>query len=210
MELDRRGFFVRRPFSPSGTRAMRALITERLSEPPATKPPPRAGLREAAVLVPLLERPEGMSLLLVERTQHLRHHAGQVSLPGGRIESSDTDALAAALRETEEEIGVARDRVEVIGELEPVETITGFRITPFVGFLPTDARLRPDPYEVESTFEIPLDVALRVGGYELHTRRVNDVPISYYTLDYDGHTIWGATARILVNFARRLGIAENA
>lgn len=189
---------------------MRALITERLADPPATRSPAQAGLREAAVLVPLLERPQGMSVLLVERAQHLRHHAGQVSLPGGRIEPSDPDPLAAALRETEEEIGVARGRIEVVGELEPVETFTGFRITPFVGFLPVDARFRPDPYEVRSTFEMPLDVALRVSGYELRTRSVNDTPVSYYTLDYDGHTIWGATARILVNLARRLGIADDA
>jgi 8-oxo-dGTP pyrophosphatase MutT (NUDIX family) len=167
-------------------------------------------LRAAAVLIPLLDRPAGMSLLLLQRTQHLTHHAGQVSLPGGGIEAADAGALEAALRETEEEIGIARGDIEVVGELESIVTGTGFHITPFVGFVPIDAALTLDRYEVERTFEVPLETALRERNYERRTRRIREEDVSYYVLNYNEHVIWGATAQILVNFGRRLGIAGDA
>ena len=185
---------------------MRTLITERMSQPPIAKPTATADLRAAAVLIPLLDRPTGMSLLLLQRTQHLTHHAGQVSLPGGGIETADAGALGAALRETEEEIGIPRSSIEVVGELDPIATGTGFHITPFVGFIPIDATLTLDRYEVERAFEVPLDVVLRERNYERRTRRVQDRDVSYYVLDYGGNVIWGATAQILVNFGRHLGI----
>ena len=188
---------------------MRALITQRLSRPLAARSPAATGLREAAVLIPLLDRPAGMTVLLLKRTQHLTHHAGQVSLPGGGIEPVDAGALAAALRETEEEIGVPRGEIEVIGELESLTTGTGFYITPFVGFIPPSAKLTLDPYEVERAFEVPLDVALRLRNYERRTRRVGDADVSYFALDYHGHVSWGATAQILVNFARQLGVTDD-
>lgn len=185
---------------------MRELIVDRLAIPPAVRTPAAAGLRPAAVLLPLRDRGNGISLLLVQRTQHLTHHAGQVSLPGGGVEGVDADALAAALRETEEEVGIPRGDIEVVGELDPISTITGFHITPFVGFIPPDAALRPDPYEVERAFEVPLELVLDARNYERRTRRVEDVDLSYYVLHYEGHMIWGATAQILVSFGRRLGI----
>lgn len=184
---------------------MRALITERLSRPPNAGSPAPAGLREAAVLVPLLDRPAGMTVLLLERTKHLTHHPGQVSFPGGGIEAADAGALAAALRETEEEIGIARGDVKVVGELEPIATGTGFHITPFVGFVPIDATLTLDRFEVERTFEVPLDLVLRERNYERRTRRFRGADVAYLALNYNEHVIWGATARILVNFGRRLG-----
>lgn len=188
---------------------MRDLITERMSRPAGGTPPSAAGLRAAAVLIPLIDRPAGMSVLLLQRTQHLTHHAGQVSLPGGGIEPGDTDALAAALRETEEETGIAREAIEVVGGLEPIATGTGFHITPFVGFIPIDATLRLDSYEVERAFEVPLEVLLNTRNYERRTRRFNDQDVDYYLLNYEDHVIWGATARILINFSRRLGMAED-
>lgn len=183
---------------------MRDLITERMSRPAGGTPPSAAGLRAAAVLIPLIDRPAGMTALLLKRTQHLTHHAGQVSLPGGGIEAGDADALAAALRETEEEIGVAREAIEVVGGLEPIATGTGFHITPFVGFIPIDATLTLDRYEVEHAFEVPLEILLNARNYEQRTRRINDQDVGYHLLNYEGHVIWGATARILLNFARRL------
>jgi 8-oxo-dGTP pyrophosphatase MutT (NUDIX family) len=187
---------------------MRDLITERMSRPAGGTPPSAAGLRAASVLIPLIDRPAGMTVLLLQRTQHLTHHAGQVSLPGGGIEADDADALAAALRETEEEIGVAREAIDVVGALEPIATGTGFHISPFVGFIPIDATLRLDRYEVERAFEVPLEVLLNTRNYERRTRRLNDRDVAYYSLNYEEHVIWGATAQILINFSRRLGIAE--
>jgi 8-oxo-dGTP pyrophosphatase MutT (NUDIX family) len=188
---------------------MRALITERLSRPPNAGSPAPAGLREAAVLVPLLDRPDGMTVLLLERTKHLTHHPGQVSLPGGGIEAADAGALDAALRETEEEIGIARRDVIVAGELEPIVTGTGFHITPFVGYVPVDAKLTLDRYEVERTFEVPLDLVVRERCYERRTRRFQGADVAYYQLSHNEHVIWGATARILLNLGKRLGLEDD-
>src|SRR5207253_7654072 len=118
--------------------------------------PPSTALRPAAVLVPLVDYPAGMSVLLTQRTAHLSAHAGQISFPGGRIEADDRDAIAAALRETEEEVGLPRDRVEVAGRLDTYVTGTGFEITPIVGFVEPPFALAIDPFEVAEAFEVPL------------------------------------------------------
>src|SRR5580700_10760174 len=141
--------------------------------------PPSTALRPAAVLVPLIDHEGGMSVLLTQRTAHLSAHAGQISFPGGRIEEADADAVAAALRETEEEIGLPRDRVSVIGRLDNYVTGTGFEIAPIVGIVD-----RPNHQRVER----------EVGA---HSR-------SYFILPYEGRNIWGATAGILVNLAEVL------
>lgn len=190
---------------------MRALITERLARLSAlgsTKA--AAGLREAAVLVPIFERTDGTTLLLAQRTQHLHHHPGQISFPGGGVEEIDVDSVAAALRETEEEMGIAPRHVEVVGQLEPIDTRTGFRITPVVGFVAPDVELKLDRFEVEEAFEVPLAFVLDPRNQELHSRNVNGADVSYYVLNYQGRVIWGATAQILVNFARRLGVVGRA
>jgi len=188
---------------------MRALITEKLSRLSLAPSATTAGdLREAAVLLPLLERAAGMTLLLTLRTQHLHHHPGQVGLPGGMIEASDAGPVAAALRETHEEIGIAPDRVEVIGQLESIDTRTGFRITPIVGFVDPGARFKLDRFEVESIFEVPLDFLLNAGNYQRQSRNFAGVgEVRFYQLVYQEQIVWGATAQILVNFARCLGIA---
>lgn len=186
---------------------MRSLILEKLSRLPLPGIGAASGLREAAVLLPLFERPVGITLLLAQRTQHLHHHPGQVSLPGGMIETIDASPVAAALREAHEEVGIPPDRVEIVGQLEPLPTRTGFRIAPFVGFVAPDVSLTLDRFEVEYVFEVPLNFLLNAANYRRQSRTFDGVGnVSYYVLEYEGQTIWGATAQILVNFARHLGV----
>jgi 8-oxo-dGTP pyrophosphatase MutT (NUDIX family) len=187
---------------------MRALITEKFSRPPSPRAPSAvSGLREAAVLLPLIDRRTGMTLLLAQRTLHLHHHPGQISLPGGMIEDTDANAVAAALRETHEEVGIGPDQVEVIGELMPIDTRTGFRITPVVGFVGADVEFVLDRFEVEHVFEVPLEFLLNAANYQRQSKTFPGFgEVRYYVLDYRGQIIWGATAQILVNFARHLGV----
>lgn len=187
---------------------MRALITEKLSRLAATGPQETGhDLRAAAVLLPLLDRASGIALLLTQRTQHLHHHPGQVGLPGGMIEATDRGPVAAALRETHEEIGIRPDQVEVIAQLESIDTRTGFRVTPVVGFVAPDAELRLDSFEVDSVFEVPLEFLLDARNYQRRSRHFPGVgEASFYQLDFDNRVIWGATAQIVANFARHLGV----
>jgi 8-oxo-dGTP pyrophosphatase MutT (NUDIX family) len=166
--------------------------------------PPSAALRPAAVLVPLIDYPAGMAVLLTQRTQHLSAHAGQISFPGGRIEAADPDAVAAALRETEEEVGLRRDRVRVIGRLDTYVTGTGFEITPIVGIVEPPVDLAIDPYEVAEAFEVPLAFVLDPRNHQRIERLVGGRSRSYFVLPFEGRNIWGATAGILVNLAEVL------
>jgi 8-oxo-dGTP pyrophosphatase MutT (NUDIX family) len=159
---------------------------------------PEKPLTPAAVLVPLIDRPR-LTVLLTQRTNHLDAHAGQISFPGGRIEPDDPDYVAAALRETREEVGIAADRVEVIGRLDDYITGTGFRVAPVVGVVRPPFDVLPDPFEVAEVFEVPLDFVLDPVNHEQHTRIVNGVERRYYVLPYEGRYIWGATAGMLVN-----------
>ena len=187
---------------------MRALITSRLSQLPVTKSAAAGALREAAVLLPLLERTVGITLVLTQRTQHLHHHPGQIGLPGGMIEACDAGPVAAALRETHEEIGIAPEQVDVVGQLESIDTRTGFRITPVVGFVAPGVEFRLDSFEVESVFEVPLDFLLDAANYQRQARHFAGVgEVRFYQLVHCERIVWGATAQILVNFARRLGVA---
>jgi 8-oxo-dGTP pyrophosphatase MutT (NUDIX family) len=166
---------------------------------------PRAGEpRPAAVLVGLVDRPDGPALLLTQRTEHLRDHAGQICFPGGRIEAADAGASAAALREAEEEIGLDPGRVGVLGELPSYQTITGFRIHPVVGWVSPPFTLRPDPFEVAEVFEVPLHFVLDPENHRRQSYRRGSLTRGYYVLPYQGRFIWGATAGILVNLARVL------
>jgi 8-oxo-dGTP pyrophosphatase MutT (NUDIX family) len=166
--------------------------------------PASAPLVQAAVLVPLVDHPAGMTVLLTQRTRHLRDHAGQVSFPGGRVEAHDADPVATALRETREEVGLAPTLVEVVGELEPYATITGFLVHPVVGIVTPGFIPAPDPFEVEAVFEVPLHHVLKPGNYRREQRRHRGELREYFVLDYPDFHIWGATAAILVNLRRRL------
>lgn len=166
--------------------------------------PPIDRMRAAAVLVPLVARPEGTTILLTRRTEHLQHHAGQISFPGGRVEESDTSPEDAALRETEEEIGLKRDRIEVMGRLGLYRTRTGFEITPVVGWVTPPFDLAPDRFEVAEVFEVPLSFVADPKNHERHSREWQGVVRHFYVLPYCGYYIWGATAGMLVNLAERL------
>ena len=170
---------------------------------PGTTPPSTA-LRPAAVLVPLVDHAEGMSVLLTQRTAHLSAHAGQISFPGGGIEEDDQDAVAAALRETEEEVGLPRDRVSVVGRLDTYVTGTGFEITPIVGIVAPPVPISIDPFEVAEAFEVPLAFILERRNHQRVERQSGAQSRSYFVLPYQGRNIWGATAGILVNLAEVL------
>ena len=166
--------------------------------------PPSTALRPAAVLVPLIDRAEGMSVLLTQRTQHLNAHAGQISFPGGRIEESDADATEAALRETEEEVGLTRDHVTVIGRLDTYVTGTGFEITPVVGIVKVPFPLAIDPFEVAEVFELPLSFVLDPNNHRRMTRDFEQRTRVFFVLPFENRNIWGATAGMLVNLAEVL------
>ncbi|MEI8393677.1 MAG: CoA pyrophosphatase [Rhodospirillaceae bacterium] len=161
--------------------------------------PPPVIWREAAVLVPLVKRADGLTVIFTRRTEHLSAHAGQISFPGGRLEPDDLDAEAAALRETEEEIGLSRHHVEVIGRLDPYLTRTGFRVEPVVGLVVPPFALSPDPNEVAEIFEVPLSVILDPALPRTEGFQVPGSVRQFYVFPYLHYIIWGATAGMLVN-----------
>ncbi len=161
--------------------------------------------RPAGVLVPLVDRPDGLNLLLTRRTDHLKDHAGQISFPGGGYEQHDTSIVATALRETNEEIGVAEDRVTVLGTLPKYVTISAYAITPVVGVIVPPYDMRLDPNEVADAFEVPLAHVLNPANHQRHFREEKGVRRGFYAIPYGDRLIWGATAGILVNFSRMLG-----
>lgn len=155
----------------------------------------------ASVLMPIVMRDAGLTLLLTQRTDHLHDHAGQVSLPGGRVDAVDTSAIETALRETEEEVGLGRDRLEVLGTLPDYVTGTGFCVTPVVALAHPPFELRADPFEVAEIFEVPLSFLMNGDN---HQRRTFRLPTSgsqrtFYTMPYQRYFIWGATAGMLRN-----------
>jgi 8-oxo-dGTP pyrophosphatase MutT (NUDIX family) len=166
--------------------------------------PPSAALRPAAVLVPLIDRADGMTVLLTQRTAHLSAHAGQIAFPGGRIEAEDADAMAAALRETEEEVGLPRELISVIGRLDTYVTGTGFEITPIVGIVNPLYTLAIDPFEVAEAFEVPLSYVLDKRNHNRTERESAGRTRVFFVLPYQGRNIWGATAGMLVNLAEVL------
>ena len=162
-------------------------------------------LTPAAVLVPLVERAEGYTVLLTQRTAHLEHHAGQISFPGGRAEEEDASPVETALREAEEEIGLHRRHVvEIAGFLDLYQTVTGFLVTPVVGFVTPPFELMLDDFEVAEAFEVPLEFILEPRHHEQRSVVYQGQPRRYYVIPYQDRFIWGATAAMLVNFARRL------
>jgi 8-oxo-dGTP pyrophosphatase MutT (NUDIX family) len=162
---------------------------------------PVGELRAAAVLVPLVDRPQGFSILLTQRTAHLKRHAGQIAFPGGQVDAGDVDEVATALRETEEEIGLSRDHVEPIGRLDRYITRTGFTVTPVVALVAPPFTLTPDPNEVDEAFEVPLDFILEPKNRQTESYDFQGVTRYFYVFHYDKRNIWGATAGMLVNLA---------
>ena len=161
-------------------------------------------LRPAAVLLPLVARDAGLSVLLTRRTDHLHHHAGQICFPGGRVEDDDGGVVNAALREAHEEIGLAPDRVTPVGLLDDYETVTGFLVTPVVGFVTPGFRLVLDEFEVADAFEVPLAFVLDPDNHQVHSRMRHGERRHYYVFEYGERYIWGATAGMLMNLYRRL------
>lgn len=142
--------------------------------------------------------------MLTQRTEHLVHHPGQVSFPGGRCEPHDADAVATALRETEEEIGLHRQHIEIVGQLENYRTGTDFLVTPVVSFVTPPFELQPDPGEVDAVFEVPLSFVLDPSNHQRGSRVFRGQERQFYVLPYKDYYIWGATAAMLVGFATRL------
>jgi 8-oxo-dGTP pyrophosphatase MutT (NUDIX family) len=160
--------------------------------------------RQAAVLVAITDREEP-GLILTQRREHMRTHAGQVAFPGGRIDEGE-DAVAAALREAQEELGLNPALVRLLGEADPYCTVTGYWVTPVIGVIPPDLELLANPEEVADWFEAPLDFVLDPANQRRMTAEYRGRMRHYYQIDWNGRPIWGATAAMLVNLSRRLGL----
>lgn len=158
----------------------------------------------AAVLVPVIDRGERMTVLFTRRTDGLPDHPGQISFPGGRIEPGDASPEEAALRETEEEVGLDRRHVEVLGRLDDYVTGSGFSITPVVGLVEPPFTLTPHAGEVAEAFEVPLAFLLDAANHQRHERLIDGRDRHFYAMPYGGYFIWGATAGMLINLHQRL------
>ena len=162
-------------------------------------------LTPAAVLIPIVERPAGLSVLFTERALALRHHAGQISFPGGRLEPHEADPVAAALREAYEEIGLAEGHVEVLGCLPNHLIFTGYRITPVVGLVVPPSAFSIDAAEVASVFEVPFAYLLNADHYDVRARTLGGKTVQVYEITFAQHTIWGATAGMVRHLCEVLG-----
>jgi 8-oxo-dGTP pyrophosphatase MutT (NUDIX family) len=171
---------------------------------PRYRHPPERIVVPAAVLVPLVNQPHGVTVLLTQRTAHLHDHAGQISFPGGRVDEGDSDRVATALREASEETGIPADAVQIIGALPDWDIPTGFRVTPVVGWIEPPLRLAPDPFEVAEVFEVPLAFFLDPDNHQRHSDEMNGRTRHYYAMPYAGRNIWGATAGMLHSLYRAL------
>jgi 8-oxo-dGTP pyrophosphatase MutT (NUDIX family) len=156
-------------------------------------------IRPAAVLIPVVKRHSELTVLFTRRTAHLHDHAGQISFPGGRAEPSDGGAAETAMRETQEEIGLAADRVEVLGEQHQYVTVTGYRVTPVVGLVTPPLDLKLDDFEVAEVFEAPLAFLLDPVNHQQNYVQFDGRERYYYAIPYRQYYIWGATAGMLMN-----------
>ncbi len=161
-------------------------------------------LKAAGVLIPIIDRPEGLTVLLTQRSSELRLHAGQVSFPGGRMEGADENILATALREAHEEVGIHPDKVEVAGYLDPAPTVTGYAVTPVIGLVAQSVSIVIDPGEVEAAFEVPLQFLLDKGNQRDSMRIFEGVELKIVEFNYAGRRIWGATASMLIQLRKKL------
>ena len=164
----------------------------------------KAGGKPAAVLLLVVNHPADPTVIFTQRTAHLADHAGQISFPGGRCDEGDCDPEDTALREAEEEIGVTRDRVEILGRMPEYHTSTGYRVTPIVGWAEPPLTYRPDPHEVADVFEVPLAFLLDSGNHRYESAFFKGRMRKYWAMPYGERFIWGATAGMLVTFHRIL------
>lgn len=203
--------------------ALRRLIEERLKDTQAVADPSSAlptgftaadveAIRAyfpptpaaAAVLIPIVDHESGLTVLLTERASHLKNHAGQISFPGGRVEPSDLSPLEAALRETEEEIGLPRQHISFAGYLAPELVLSGYWVTPVVAFVQPGFELHLDRHEVEAAFEVPLLHILDVANHRSRERVLGDVSVQVFDIPYGDRHIWGATAGMLIALCKLL------
>jgi len=171
---------------------------------PDVQLPKNRKLRPAAVLLALLETAHGVQIFLTKRAPSLKHHPGQIAFPGGKIENTDDGLVQAALREAEEEIGLRRENVEVLGVLAEHETVTGFGVTPVVACVLRPFNPVPEPGEVAEVFTVPLDHVVNLGNFCVQSRNWQGKPRYYQTVPCGPYYIWGATARVLHALAQRL------
>lgn len=163
-------------------------------------PLPRPG-KPAAVLMPVVERADGLSMLFTQRAHHLKHHAGQVSFPGGKQEPHDTDLLSTALRETEEEIGLQRRHIDIVGSLPAYRTVSRFVVTPYIGLVSPPFNLSIDDNEVDTVFEVPLSYLLDQSNHLIHWVERKQTRHPIYFIPWQEHHIWGATAAFVRNLS---------
>jgi len=163
-------------------------------------------LTPAAVLFPIVMRDDGQTVLLTQRTAHLKDHGGQISFPGGRVEDEDLSPIHTALRETEEEIGLGREHVEVLGFLPEYRTGTGFRVTPVVALVTPPFNLALDPFEVAEAFEVPLAFLLDPVNHKRHSLHYRGALRHFFAMPYGDYFIWGATAGMIRSLTERLGL----
>lgn len=170
--------------------------------------PPDMQFRPAAVLIAVTRKPQP-GVLMIQRPDTMRKHAGQVAYPGGKIDQGE-DAVTAALREAWEELAINPEHVDIVGTTDPFLVGSGFEIVPVLGLVPDDIEIRPNPAEVASWFEIPLTTLLNPSRFEMVPSR-NRIPVQEYPQQhFMGHRIWGATAAITVNLAHRLGVIDDS
>ena len=207
--------FIRPPVAQatSGTVDLVRLRTSLLAQPSRIDHIDEAGVRlpeeqplvAASVLFPIVLREEP-TVLLTQRTEHLRDHPGQISFPGGRVEKEDVSPEHTALREAQEEIGLSPRHAEIIGFLPEYRTVTGYRITPVVAFLTPPFELRPDQSEVAEVFEVPLSFLMNPANHHRHAKEYQGVMRHFFAMPYGRHFIWGATAGIIVTLERALSV----
>jgi len=171
---------------------------------PEARPATRGPLKPAAVLAPIVRRPEGFTLLLTQRTADMPTHAGQIAFPGGRIQADDDGPVAAALRETHEEVGVEPRFITPLGAIPAYETVTGYRVAPIVGYVDPGFTLRPDPREVADVFEAPLAFLMNPANHERRETEWQGGRRAFFVMPFENRFIWGATAGMIKRLYERL------